>query len=152
MGNPYGLELWEEFAKQVATQLHFAVGQIEVMAQLPGELVPAPRTEHQAVVGGALAVGDLAAALTERLALAEADLIPSAVRQRLGGDDQTLHRQLVTAQRWQGVGIALHSRHHPGGAYAGLVSAQAAGLPMGDGAVFIEGDPHAFDHPRQAAH
>jgi hypothetical protein len=72
------LELREQLAEQVATQLDFAVGQVEVVAQLAGKLVAAAGAEHQAVVGRALAVGDLAAAFAEGLPLAQADFIPGA--------------------------------------------------------------------------
>jgi hypothetical protein len=68
MGDPHVLELREQLAEQVAAQLDFAVGQVEVVAQLAGKLVAAAGAEHQAVVGRALAVGDLAAAFAEGLA------------------------------------------------------------------------------------
>jgi hypothetical protein len=43
MGDLHVLELREQLAEQVAAQLDFAAGQVEVMAQLAGKLVAAAR-------------------------------------------------------------------------------------------------------------
>jgi hypothetical protein len=51
MGDAHVLELREQLAEQVAAQLDFAAGQVEVVAQLAGELVAAAGAEDQAVVG-----------------------------------------------------------------------------------------------------
>ena len=152
MGDLHVLELREQFAEQIAAQLDFAAGQVEVMAQLAGKLVTAAGAEDQAVVRRALAVSDLAAAFAERLAVAQADLVPGRGGQRLGGDDQALHRQLITPQRRQGDRITFDRRHHPAAAHRGLGRAQAARLPMGDRAVFVDPHAHALHRPRQAAH
>lgn len=99
MGDPYVLELREQLAEQIAPQFDLATGQVEVMAQPASKLVPAPSAKNQPIVGRALAVGDLTAAFTEGLTVTETDLVPRSGRQRFGGDDQALYRQLIAPQR-----------------------------------------------------
>ncbi|MNP14983.1 hypothetical protein D3C76_1073220 [compost metagenome] len=92
MGNLHIAKLWEEFAEQILPQLDFAARQVEVMAQLAGKPIAAAGAEDQSVIGRALAIGHLATAFAERLAVTQADLVPGGGRQRFGGHDQALHR------------------------------------------------------------
>ncbi len=78
------LELREQLAEQVAAQFDFVLLEVEVFAQAATEAVTTACAEYQTVVGSALAIGDLAAALAEGLALAPGRSaprsIPAAVR------------------------------------------------------------------------
>ncbi len=87
VGDLHIFQLREQFAEQIAAQLDFIAGQVEVMAQLAGELIPATGAEDQTIVGTALAVGDLAAEFTEGLAAIEADFVPGRSGQRFRGDN-----------------------------------------------------------------
>ncbi|MNE46823.1 hypothetical protein D3C80_1411860 [compost metagenome] len=138
MGDAYVLQLREQLAEQVAAQLDFVFLEVEVFAQAAAEAVAPAGAEHQAVVGGALAVGDLAAVFAEGLALAQTDLFPSGFRQRLGGHQQALHRQLVLTQRWQAGGVALHGGHCPLAANARQWRTHFAGLPVDGRGVLVD--------------
>ncbi|MNG20103.1 hypothetical protein D3C84_1043280 [compost metagenome] len=80
MGDLHVLQLREQFAEQIAPQLYFVSGQVEVVTQFAGELVPATGAKDQSVVSGALTVGDLATGLAERLAVTQADFVPGGRR------------------------------------------------------------------------
>ncbi|MNO83697.1 hypothetical protein D3C76_750180 [compost metagenome] len=142
----------EQFAEQVAAQLDFAAGEVEVLAQASAESVPPARAKHQAVVSAALAVSHLAAVLAESLATVEADLIPDLFGQRLGGHQQALYRQLITAQRRQVDRVALDRRYQPLAFDPRLQGTYFASAPLGDGAVLIEFHPHGLYRAGQATH
>ncbi|MNP21360.1 hypothetical protein D3C76_1139730 [compost metagenome] len=92
MGDAHILELGEQLAEKVAAQADFGLGEGEVFPQPAAEAVATAGAEHQAVVGGALAIGDLAAVLAEGLTPVQADLLPGRFGQRFGGHQQALHR------------------------------------------------------------
>ncbi|MCY1510831.1 hypothetical protein D9M68_452200 [compost metagenome] len=151
VGDAHIAQLREELAQQVAAQVEFVLGEAEVLAQPAAEAVAAPRAEGQAVVGGALCISHLAAALAEGLAVFQADLRPLRVGERFGSDQQALHRQLVLAQRRQAGGVAFDGRHHPVRPEFALGGAYQPRLPVAGGALLEQLHAHALHRPRQSA-
>ena len=98
------------------------------MAQFAAKLVTAAGTEDQSIIATALTVRHLAAAFAKGLATLQANLGPGAGRQRRRGQQQALHWQLITAQRWQRHPIALHRRYHPMGPDLPMGGADQTGL------------------------
>ncbi|MNQ81651.1 hypothetical protein D3C85_966820 [compost metagenome] len=152
VGDAHVLELWEQFAEQVATQVDFVVGEVEIFTQATGKAVSTTGTEDQAVVGAALAVGHLATVFAEGLALVQADLRPDVFRQWLGGHDQALHRHLVTTERRQGDGVTFHGGDNPACLDLRVCGLQPAGLPVGHRAVLVQLYAQALDCFGQPAH
>ncbi|MCY1411280.1 hypothetical protein D9M71_266620 [compost metagenome] len=152
MSDAYLFELREQFAEQVAAQFDFVFVEVEVLAQTPTEAVATASTEDQAVVGGALAIRDLAAAFTEGLALAQANLLPGGLWQRLGGHQQALYWQLVFAQWRQAGGVTLHCRYHPLAANLCQRGTHLARLPVDGRGVFVDRYAQRFHCPGKAAH
>src|SRR5690606_6217643 len=72
MADPGVTQLREQLAEQVAAQADFLGIQVKVLPQLAGEAVTTTGAKHQAVVGAALAVGDLTTEFAEGLAALEA--------------------------------------------------------------------------------
>lgn len=152
MSDAYLFELREQFAEQVAAQFDFVFVEVEVLAQTPTEAIATASTEDQTVVGSALAVGDLAAAFTEGLALAQANLLPGGLWQRLGGHQQALYWQLVFAQWRQAGGVTLHGRYHPLAANLCQRGTHLARLPVDGRGIFVDRYAQRLHCPGKAAH
>ena len=80
------------------TPRHPVVGGADPRAEVVRRAAAA---EDHPAVGRALAVDDQVPVVAERLALAQPDLVPHRVRQRLGGDDQRVDRGDRPAQPGQ---------------------------------------------------
>ncbi|MNJ37237.1 hypothetical protein D3C77_320480 [compost metagenome] len=152
MGDGDVLELREQLAEQVAAQFDLAVGEVEVFPQAPGKAVAATGAEHQAIVGAALAIGDLAAVFAEGLAAVQANLLPDLLRQRFGGHNQALYRHLVMAQRRQADRVAFNGRHQPLTLDPCLRGAHFTCTPVEHRAVLVQAHAHALHCTGQAAH